>query len=409
MLYARKAVGARRWKSMTGAALVGVASVALVLAGCGGGDASSSRSAGTQATPGATVQALRLRAQALAEVAPSEAARQLLDHAESAFALYFPSRQGTRDAAPFLYRHYPETGVYLGVVVQAAAGYELLGVYVMGGPFGDQPQYVGPLARYITPVPPDDGPGPTGTSNGCTDVRDFDPYAPGTRIVQVERSTAADATVTTSEWRVTGPVGFEGHTATEMRIAAAAGDFRAGLPDSAWQGTDTRIYSAVTGPAEITHYGQTTSASSTTAIPGGGQVTSSSETRVVYDPPWVDRQGQLPLGGSLTQRTRARSTTSGSTVVSGGPVAVPPVVIGPSTTVSEGPDTRVSFLRRETVTVPLGTFAACVYQYDTAQSSGLVWIADGRGFNLRTSGQSGGVSYGTETLAVSVNGRALGP
>lgn len=378
------------------------------LAACGGGDAPSRATPGAMSTT-AAVQTLRVRALALGDVAPHEAARQLLDFAETTFAVYFPGRQPTREAAPFVYRHYPETGVYLGVVVSAAAGYELLGVYVMGGPFGAQPQHVGPLARFITPVAPGDGPGPTGTSNGCFDVRDFDPWVPGTRWVQVERSEGPGGGVSTSEWRVTGPVTFEGHAAVETRVAAGPGSFPAGLPDSAWQQADTRVYQALTGPAEVTHYGQTAAISSSSAIPGGGQVTSNSESRVVYDPPWVDRQGQLPLGGSLSSRTRTRTTTGGSTVVTGGPVAVPPVVIPPSVSVADGPLTRVTFVRRETVTVPLGTFPACVYQYDTPSSTGLVWIAEGRGFNLRSSGTSAGQGYSSETLAVTVNGRPLAP
>lgn len=119
-----------------------------VLAACGGEHAPA------PASPAEVTGALRARAWAVAAqaVPPEEAARQLMDFGEAQFPQYFPSRQPTQSLPPFVYRHYPQTQAYLGVVVTAAAGYELLGVYVMGGPFGTSPQYVGPLASFITPA-----------------------------------------------------------------------------------------------------------------------------------------------------------------------------------------------------------------------------------------------------------------
>jgi hypothetical protein len=41
------------------------------------------------------------------------------------------------------------------------------------------------------------------------------------------------------------------------------------------------------------------------------------------------------------------------------------------------------------VTVPLGAFDACVYQYEYGDGGGIgqVWIADGRGFHLKSTGK----------------------
>lgn len=120
------------WGLLSGAA-------AGLLAGCGGGgeDATSA----TQAA--ADTAALPMRA-AAAAVDPATAADQLMNFAERAYPLYFPSHEASVDLPPYRYRFYPATGVYLGV----ADGV----VHVMGGTFGGTPRAVGPLTAYITPV-----------------------------------------------------------------------------------------------------------------------------------------------------------------------------------------------------------------------------------------------------------------
>lgn len=81
------------------------------------------------------------------------AAAQLLDYAEAQLPGYFPTREATQQLAPFAYRHYPDTGIYLGVVLTEGAGYPVQGVYVMGGPFGNAPMAVGQLTDHVTPAP----------------------------------------------------------------------------------------------------------------------------------------------------------------------------------------------------------------------------------------------------------------
>jgi serine protease len=78
-----------------------------------------------------------------------ENANRLFDFAERNYADYFSSVPFRGTYAPFVYRYYPATGIYLGVVVQEHPGYVLSGVYVMGGPFGGTPVYKGLVSDYI--------------------------------------------------------------------------------------------------------------------------------------------------------------------------------------------------------------------------------------------------------------------
>lgn len=84
-------------------------------------------------------------------VALAESARQLMDHAEARYPAFFPGHAATASSGPFLYRHYPATGTYLAVAVRSDAGYQLNGVYVLGGAFGNTILYAGPLTSFITP------------------------------------------------------------------------------------------------------------------------------------------------------------------------------------------------------------------------------------------------------------------
>ncbi|MBI5277684.1 MAG: VCBS repeat-containing protein [Burkholderiales bacterium] len=154
-------------------ALLAVASC--LLTACGGGsDASPSAGAPAHSHAGATPQqslaALRTQSRLLAAsnaVAPQTAAQQLMDYGESQYPQYFPGHKPAGAVDSFVYRYYPETGIYLGVVVTAGGPFEYLGVYVMGGVFGNSPAYIGPLSFIITPVdstPAFEAPAAQGTS-----------------------------------------------------------------------------------------------------------------------------------------------------------------------------------------------------------------------------------------------------
>lgn len=77
---------------------------------------------------------------------------QLFDAAEALIPAEFPGNKPTLGGAGLYYRHYPETGTYVAVVVDAP-GLVKGGVYVLGGSFGSQPVYVGLVSRFVAPRP----------------------------------------------------------------------------------------------------------------------------------------------------------------------------------------------------------------------------------------------------------------
>lgn len=127
----------------------------LWLAACGGGTDGHGPAAplGGQARAQAAARVLAADAGArrgapaatTAAVDPEDAANQLFDFAQITYPAFFPGRPATASALGYLYRHYPDTGLYLGV--QAGR------VYVMGGSFGNEPLEVGALTDFITPEP----------------------------------------------------------------------------------------------------------------------------------------------------------------------------------------------------------------------------------------------------------------
>ncbi len=142
----------RSWRAWCGAGVL------LLLAACGGGSQPSESASATDRT----AEQLRQRALArmaeqaqpdapkrVASVEPEAAVEQLFDFAEAQFPQYFPSHQATRSSEPFRYRHYPETGVYIGVAVTPGMGYQQDGLYVMGGALGSSPSYVGQVGALL--------------------------------------------------------------------------------------------------------------------------------------------------------------------------------------------------------------------------------------------------------------------
>lgn len=88
-------------------------------------------------------------ASVLTGLSATDWAEQLLNFGEARFPEYFPTHSSTLVAAPFRYRYYPSTQAYLGVVVSADPHYRQDGVYVMGGPFGTAPVYVGQVDQFL--------------------------------------------------------------------------------------------------------------------------------------------------------------------------------------------------------------------------------------------------------------------
>lgn len=144
------------------ATTVAAALLISLLAACGGGDhetpqtlsADPVQAAASVLADGAAARRRALAATAAAAVPtawdPEALAEQLMGYAETRFPTYFPTHMATAAYAPFAYRHYAATGVYLGVVLDDGA-YTKAGVYVLGGEFGGQPRYVGQVTDFVTP------------------------------------------------------------------------------------------------------------------------------------------------------------------------------------------------------------------------------------------------------------------
>lgn len=137
--------------------LLTTVATAAILSACGGGadTPTATREPAAAVTSAAAAPAPRVKALALATggtVAPEEAARQLLDFAEQQYRHFFPGPAPTQTLGAFRFRHYPASGTYVGVVVAADPNCVQGGVYVMGGAFGDVPQFVGLVQQIITPL-----------------------------------------------------------------------------------------------------------------------------------------------------------------------------------------------------------------------------------------------------------------
>lgn len=65
----------------------------------------------------------------------------LLNWAEETYPNYFPSYQTTQTFGPWLFRYYPQSDTYAGVNIDDQ------GVYVLGGPWGNQPTFISELRR----------------------------------------------------------------------------------------------------------------------------------------------------------------------------------------------------------------------------------------------------------------------
>lgn len=134
------------------------ASVAL-LAACGGGGED------VAVTPAQAAKSMQQLARPDARplppmnaITPQAAAAKIFAFAELHLGALFNGGTPTMQAGPFAFRYYASTGLYLGVVTVPNMGYELNGVYVLGGSFGmTNPYYAGQASLFVdtsdTPPP----------------------------------------------------------------------------------------------------------------------------------------------------------------------------------------------------------------------------------------------------------------
>lgn len=120
---------------------------------CGGGDAgpptrealAAARALSGNAEVSGVDASIFTRRRALAAqtsaVAPNDT-EALFALAESSYRQYFPSHQSNQTFGGYLYRYYPETGIYLGIDDDAR-------VYVLGGVFGPDVLFVGTISKFV--------------------------------------------------------------------------------------------------------------------------------------------------------------------------------------------------------------------------------------------------------------------
>lgn len=71
---------------------------------------------------------------------------KLLNWAENTYPDFFPNHQVTQSIEPWLYRYYPDTGIYAGVNKSDNS------VYVLGGPYGTVPTRIAGLPELISGI-----------------------------------------------------------------------------------------------------------------------------------------------------------------------------------------------------------------------------------------------------------------
>lgn len=318
-------------------------------------------------------------------VPPLAAAEQLMNHGEATFPTLFPGHGLTQNFGPFRFRAYAN-GVLLGVAVSADPLYTLNGVYVMGGTFGNNPLFVGPLSQYITPTEP--GAGPVANSNGCYDL---DLLTRNGNLISIgyEWSGAISGT-TTLETSILGTATFEGQPAVETLVRNRGTLFENGLPTALDQ--SEKVYLRKTGNGELTFHG---SSSATTATTNDYIATTTLTTN--YTPLWADRIYALAQGESLTA-SRTSATLRVITYSNG----LPATTNTYGGTVSE----VVTYAGRETITVPAGTYQTCRYERFDAAKPGSVsteWVIVGKGLMVKrvTTSFAGG-NFSTQTQAARV-------
>ena len=363
--------------------------MASMLASCGGGESTDA-----VVTPQATKETLRMKALAVSgsQIPATEVARQLMDFAEtSIFKSYFPGHPDTQSFGPFLYRAY-SNGVLLGVASGNDPTYPD-GVYVMGGPFGNSPVFEGAVTAFITPVDPNGG-GTTGSNNGCYDLS-FDD-TPGAHIVidfVYTGSIGGNENVDTLVGNLTT---FEGNTAREIAVKTTGTHTAPG--GSVTVDMNSKVYLKRSGDAEVTQYGALLTTSSL-FVAG---FTSTTTSKTVWSPPWVDKQYGLAIGGSYTY------TESGSiTTTTSGLFGLP----GTSTTSPISTTQTVTYVGRESVTVSAGTFNACKFQSTTPGNTDVTrqWVIVGKGVPVQTitTNGAGAVTQTIQATSITVNGQRL--
>ena len=309
----------------------------------------------------------------------------LMDWAERTYPQFFPGTQTNQSLAPYIYRHYPATGNYVGVAGNA--------VYILGPVAGSNevPLYMGELASFACQVHP--GSCASSEPNGANDCDDL-------TLTRVQTYEARRRTVA-------GPISFE---VVETRGPLEQVEYR-GRSLLSWllrhestgpgagdrSSTDDRWYFERSGARSFAHHGQV---QDQTQVLSG--VTRRSRIEYVWSPPWMQHESALNPGQDYTVTVQSSTTQT-----------VDGVTTGPTASTDKYRTRFVGYETRQTAGA--GSFEACRFVQDNPDQPGNyseVWTLRGYGLELErevyftvagrlTLGQRG------QLLSLTVNGQRL--
>lgn len=310
----------------------------------------------------------------------------VLDWLERSYPDLLPQGTATASYGEYRFRHYPKSGLYAAVNIVRG------GIYAMGGPFGNRPKHV--LAW------------PTNWREVLTD------HAAGCWNLDLMFTLGATVTVA---WDDGGAQQTNDSTHTLATMATVDGKpllTEGGHPfvqfdlmegwinrDGHVQGRATAEWRARSGPSEVTLLGRKYSE---LTLGEGATVISNVGTHEDHLPPFVDRRFSLQPGQSLTQ-TRVTKGYRASMATATSPAQ--------TSNIDRTDTLTTTVVRRETITVPAGTFDTCrVEDTDSATPGRLTtqWIIHGIGIPVqRVVSDHGAVVYRHQAQKVSVNSGRL--
>ena len=306
------------------------------------------------------------RRRALRATVVDATADTLFDWAERTYPALFPGHSETLSSPPYLYRHYPATGIYIGVRTSD--------VYLMGGSFGSQPIEVGTVASFWSQAV---------TKSPESDCWNLDLMFTEGSLIDVDWvQTGANVRPQGNEsLQTVGPSLWQGRPATEFWSTVQHEDAKG------YAGRTGRLYMQRTANDEVTWLAEVYTDAELVAGVGVRNQIGGIDSAV---PQRVDRHYGLAPGQSSTSTyTLSRMvTTVGATPAE-----------NRTQHLTEVHSVSIRFVARESVVVPAGRYDTCrIEQRDTSSPGRVVttWYSAGRGIPVQRVTVDNGITVMTQ-------------